>query len=76
VPVITGGKVIEGARQEWRANAGVGSGPFSSPGAPAGGYLNNVAQPGALCINQANGTLYVNTGTLAVTVWTLQGSLI
>ena len=76
MPVITGGKVIEGARQEWRANAGVGTGPFSSPGVPAGGYLNAVAQPGALCINQATGNLYVNTGTLAATIWTLQGALI
>jgi hypothetical protein len=76
MPVITGGKVIEGSRQDWRGNTTVGIGPFSSPGVPAGGYLNAVAQPGALCVNQAAGTLYMNTGTLAATVWTLQGSLI
>ena len=75
-PVITGGRLIEQARQEWRGNATVGTGPFSSPGVPANGYLNGVAQPGALCINQGAGTLYLNSGTLAATVWQLQGSLI
>ena len=73
MPTITGGRIIEGARQDWRGNTGVGTGPFASPGVPANGYLNNVAQPGATCIDQAAGTLYANTGTLAATVWPLQG---
>lgn len=66
--------VIEGARM--RNNAGAmdannpGYGPYLSAGIPASGFLNNVAQKGALVIDTTNGTLYQNTGTLAATVWT------
>jgi len=75
MPLLTGGKVIEGARQRYRGNATVGYGPYWSAGAPAAGFLNNVAQPGAV-VETDTGQCYVNTGTLAATVWTLQGSLI
>jgi hypothetical protein len=47
-----------------------GYGPFVNNGVPASGYLNGIAQKGALVINSAAGSLYQNTGTLAATVWT------
>ena len=79
MPVITGGKVIEGSRAHWRNNAAIPttSQPlFSSPGIPAAGYLNGVAPPGALVVNLATGVIYQNTGTQAATVWTSLGSVI
>ena len=47
-----------------------GYGPFTSPGVPASGYLNGIAEVGALVIAQSTGALYSNTGTKAATVWT------
>jgi len=76
MPIITGGFVIPGSRPTWRNNTTVGYGPFSSPGVPAAAFLNGVAQPGAVVINTVAGAAYVNTGSLAATVWTLQGSVI
>jgi hypothetical protein len=82
MPIISGGTVIEGAllRPETLAQGGtaagslpatvVGYGPYLRAGIPASGFLNNVAQKGALVIDTTNGTLYQNTGTLAATVWT------
>lgn len=52
----------------------VGYGPYLSPGAPAAGFLNGVAQKGALVINTATGVLYANTGTLAATTYTVVGA--
>jgi hypothetical protein len=81
MPVITGGKVIEGALQRPSGGASggtdagalgaaqIGYGPYTSAGIPASGFLNGVAQKGALVIDTTNGTLYQNTGTLAATVW-------
>ena len=63
MPILTGGKVIEGSPSR-------GLGPYESPGIPASGYLNGVAAKGALVIDTTNGTLYQNTGTQAATVWT------
>lgn len=72
--IISGGRVIEGARgvtfDGARSATEVGYGPYINPGIPAGGFLNNVAQKGALVIDSTNGTLYQNTGSLAATVWT------
>jgi hypothetical protein len=80
MPVITGGKVIEGSRSWYRNNAASGGfggmGPYSSPGVPASGYLNGIAEPGAIVFNIATGNAYMNTGTKAATVYTLQGALI
>lgn len=77
MPVITGGRVIEGARtvsfDGSQAATIVGYGPYLSAGVPAGGFLNNVAQKGALVIDTVNGKLYINTGTLAATVWSVVG---
>lgn len=69
--------IIEGAamRPGVASDSAVGSvGPFTSPGVPAGGYLNGTAQKGALCTDTTNGKLYINTGTLAATVWTVVGT--
>jgi hypothetical protein len=75
MPVITGGKIIEGSRQRYRqAGPDVGYGPYYSSGTPANGDFNNVAQPGAL-LEAGTGILYQNTGTLAATVWTNIGNL-
>ena len=80
--IISGGKVIEGAllRPPTLAQGGtaagslpntvIGYGPYLSAGVPASGFLNGVAQKGALVIDTNAGTLYQNTGTLAATVWT------
>jgi len=76
MPIISGGRVIEGSRPIYRNNVTVGYGPFSAAAAPIAGFLNGVAQPGAVAINTVAGTAYVNTGSLAATVWTLQGSVI
>jgi hypothetical protein len=80
MPIITGGKVIEGSRPWYRNNAATGGsggmGPYSSPGVPASGYLNGIAEPGAVVFNIATGVAYQNTGTKAATVYTSIGSLI
>jgi hypothetical protein len=80
MPVLTGGKVIEGSRPHLRNNAAGGAldnkGPYSSPGIPASGFLNNVVPPGGVVVNLATGIAYENTGTLASTVYTAIGSLI
>lgn len=81
MPVITGGRIIEGSRPWWRNNAASGGanldqGPYSSPGVPASGFLNGVAGVGAIVVNLATGVAYQNTGTKAATVWTSIGSLI
>jgi hypothetical protein len=77
MPILTGGKVIEGSRPHFHGNplgGGFGGlGPFSSPGLPAGGFLNNIAPPGAIVIRTDTGDAYENTGTLAATVWTARG---
>lgn len=78
MPIITGGKIIEGARRHWANNviAPATANPiFTSPGVPANGYLNAVAHPGTLVVNTATGIAYMNTGTLAATVWTAQGQV-
>ena len=70
--------IIPGAQTATFAGAtpttAVGLGPYTSPGAPAAGYLNNVAQKGALVVNTATGVWYANTGTLAATVYTAVGA--
>jgi len=69
--------IIEGARSRGAAgghNATGGLGIFESPGVPASGFLNGTAAKGALCSDTTNGKLYVNTGTLAATVWTVAGA--
>ncbi len=72
--IISGGKIIEGAVQRQVAGAStateVGYGPYTNAGVPASGFLNAVAEKGALVIDTTNGALYQNTGTLAATVWT------
>lgn len=72
--IITGGKIIEGALRRQTGGAVdadvVGYGPYTNAGIPASGFLNNVANKGALVIDTTNGTLYQNTGTLTATVWT------
>lgn len=75
MPVISGGKVIEGSLRRQTGGAVdadvVGVGPYTSAGVPASGYLNNVAQKGAMVIDTTNGNLYLNGGTLSATVWKL-----
>ena len=70
--------IIPGARSTTFAGASpsssVGLGPYTSPGVPASGYLNNVAQKGALVVNTATGIWYANTGTLAATTYTVIGA--
>lgn len=82
MPIISGGTIAAGAllRDPSREQGGtavgsvsataIGYGPYLSPGLPASGFLNNVAQKGALVIDTTNGALYQNTGTLAASVWT------
>jgi hypothetical protein len=79
MPLLTGGRVIEGSRPHLRNNALAPvnqAGIYTSPGVPANGFLNNIAAPGQLVVNMATGVVYENTGTLAATVWTSRGSLI
>jgi hypothetical protein len=70
--------LIEGSRP--RAGGGiydadvVGYGPYASAGVPASGFLNNVCQKGGLVIDTTNAKLYINTGTLAATVYTVVGT--
>jgi hypothetical protein len=45
---------------------------YTSPGLPAGGFLNGIAAPGSGLMRLDTGQIYMNTGTLAATVWTLQ----
>jgi hypothetical protein len=73
--------VIEGSQSRWRANpvpaaqaAPASYGPFTSAGVPGSGYLNGVAEKGALVVNTATGIWYANTGTLAATAWTVVGA--
>jgi len=76
--IISGGRVIEGAVSRQAAGVSgateVGFGPYTNAGIPAGGFLNTVAEKGALVIDSTNGKLYTNTGTLAATVWTVVGT--
>lgn len=55
---------IEGARKR----------PFLLAGAPVGTEFAGEADKGDLLSDTVNGELYINTGTLAVPVWTLVGS--
>lgn len=48
-------------------------GPFRSPGVPASGFLNGIAEKGAIVEDTTNGISYVNTGTKAATVYTKTG---
>lgn len=70
--------VIEGAKHRVGAAADLATagsiGPFESAGVPAGGFLNGTAKKGALVTDTTNGKLYINTGTLAATVWTIVGT--
>lgn len=42
---------------------------YTSAGVPADGYLNDIAEPGSLCVDTTNKTLYQNSGTKAATNW-------
>ncbi len=69
--------IIEGAKPRLGVQTGSSTGdlgPFESAGIPASGFLNGVAKKGALVVDTTNGKLYVNTGTLAATVWTVAGA--
>lgn len=48
--------------------------PFENAGVPGAGLFNDEAPKGALCKDTTNGVLYINTGTLASTVWTVVGT--
>lgn len=82
MPIISGGKVIEGAYPRTGA-AGTGMlaqgdalgnlGPFAKAGVPSTDF-NGVAAKGALCIDYTNAKLYINTGTLAANTWTVVGT--
>lgn len=50
-----------------------GLGPFASPGVPASGFLNGIAEKGAVVTDTTNGIQYTNTGTKASTVYTKTG---
>ena len=56
--------VIEGARKR----------PFTKAGALANGDFNGQADKGDQATDTVNGKLYVNTGTLASTTWTVVGT--
>lgn len=69
---------IEGARHRALSTgaadpAVAGYGPYVNAGVPAGGFLNGIAEKGALVTDSTNGKLYINTGTKAATVWTVVG---
>ncbi len=69
--------IVEGAKLRLGVQSGSAAGdigPFESAGIPASGYLNGIAKKGALVIDTTNGKLYVNTGTLAATVYTVAGA--
>ncbi|MDA3624256.1 hypothetical protein OU415_02340 [Saccharopolyspora sp. WRP15-2] len=55
---------IEGARHRDLVKAG----------APVNGDFNGEADKGAVLRDSTTGKLYINTGTLAATVWTLVGA--
>ena len=77
MPILTGGKWLEGTRRGTKGNVAPqrgDGGHFNSPGVPANGFLNATAPPGSLCLDTATGNLYQNTGTQAATVWTLLGA--
>jgi hypothetical protein len=62
--IIQGGNIIPGAQKRTLIKAG----------APVGGDFNGQADKGDLCTDSTNGKLYINTGTLAATVWTVVGT--
>lgn len=69
--------IIEGAKPRVGVQTGSSTGdvgPFESAGVPGAGYLNGIAKKGAICSDTTNGKLYINTGTLAATVWTVVGT--
>lgn len=72
MPIIEGALPRVGAAETATGYTGVG--PFESAGVPASGYLNGQAKKGALVTDTTNGKLYINTGTLAATVWTVVGT--
>jgi hypothetical protein len=75
--IISGGKVIEGAigRPGVVTDSAVGAiGPFEKAGALANGDFNGTAKKGALAVDTVGGKLYINTGTLAATAWTVVGT--
>lgn len=75
--IISGGKIIEGALPRVGGSVGDAAGEsglrFEKAGALANGDFNGSAKKGALATDTANGKVYVNTGTLAATVWTVVG---
>lgn len=74
MPVISGGKVIEGARHRGAAgeNTEGSLGLFANAGAPVDGTTKaGVAEKGALLIDTTNANLYVNAGTKASPTWKL-----
>lgn len=76
MPVISGGKIVEGARHRGAAdmNADGALGPYVNAGVPvdgAAGTQFGVAAKGALLIDTTNANVYINAGTLAVPVWKL-----
>lgn len=48
--------------------------PFVKAGALANNDFNGLAPKGARAVDTTNGKLYINTGTLAATVWTVVGA--
>jgi hypothetical protein len=61
--IISGGQVIAGALRS-----------FTKAGALANGDFNGQAGTGATATDTTNGKLYINTGTVAATVWVSVGS--
>jgi hypothetical protein len=61
--IIQGGNIIPGALKRTLIKAGV----------PASNDFNGQADKGDLCTDSTNGIVYINTGTLAATVWTKVG---
>ncbi len=78
MPIIQGGKVIEGSliRPGAAENSAPAAeyGPFTNAGVPAAGYLNGTAAKGALCIDVNAGVLYTNVGTKTATTWAVVGT--
>jgi hypothetical protein len=56
--------IIEGARPR----------PLTKSTAPVAGDFNGEANKGQMCTDTSTGIVYVNTGTLAATVWTVVGT--
>lgn len=66
MPVISGGRIIEGA--------GHGA-PLANAGAPVdGSTYAGIAPKGALLLDTTNGILYINTNTQASPTWTKVGT--